>query len=189
MGSSWIRNGTCLPYIGRQILNHRTTREVLDGTILIHKLFSSVLCKSITLISGITILFSRCFREERRARCWLYLQEACGLLGKLILGYLYSSHPWVCDLGDPCIPSQAITCWPCPHIFSIFTCELLGGCLCVNSSPLNLRSTRISLFTFMHWRRKWQPTPVFLPGESQWRGSLVGCCLWGCTESDTTEVT
>ena len=44
-------------------------------------------------------------------------------------------------------------------------------------------------FTFMHWRRKWQPTPVFLPGESQGQGSLVGCRLWGCTESDTTEAT
>ena len=44
-------------------------------------------------------------------------------------------------------------------------------------------------FTFMHWRRKWQPTPVFLPGESQGRRSLVGCHLWGRTESDTTEVT
>ena len=41
----------------------------------------------------------------------------------------------------------------------------------------------------MFWRRKWQPTPVFLPGESQGRGSLVGCRLWGHTESDTTEVT
>ena len=50
-------------------------------------------------------------------------------------------------------------------------------------------ATSISLITFMHWRRKWQPTPVFLPGESQGRGSLVGCCLWGRTESDTTEVT
>ena len=30
----------------------------------------------------------------------------------------------------------------------------------------------------MHWRRKWQPTPVFLPGESQGQGSLVGCRLW-----------
>ena len=39
------------------------------------------------------------------------------------------------------------------------------------------RSTSLSLFTFMHWRRKWQPTPVFLPGESQGWGSLVGCCL------------
>ena len=42
---------------------------------------------------------------------------------------------------------------------------------------------------FMHWRRKWQPTPVFLPGESQGRGSLVGCHLWGRTESDTAEAT
>ena len=38
-----------------------------------------------------------------------------------------------------------------------------------NQSILN------SLFTFLHWRRKWQPTPVFLPGESQGWGSLVGC--------------
>ena len=45
------------------------------------------------------------------------------------------------------------------------------------------------IFTFLHWRRKWHPTPVFLPGESQGRGSLVGCRLWGRTESDTTEAT
>ena len=48
---------------------------------------------------------------------------------------------------------------------------------------------RLSDFTFKHWRRKWQPTPVFLPGESQGRGSLVGCHLWGRIESDTTEAT
>ena len=42
-------------------------------------------------------------------------------------------------------------------------------------------ATSLSLFTFMHWRGKWQPTPVFLPGESQGWGSLVGCCLWGRT--------
>ena len=46
-----------------------------------------------------------------------------------------------------------------------------------------------SLSTSMHWRRKWQPTPVFLPGESQGRGALLGCRLWGHTELDTTEVT
>ena len=50
-------------------------------------------------------------------------------------------------------------------------------------------ATSLSLFTFLHWRRKWQPTPVFLPGESQGPGSLVGCRLWGRTESDTTDVT
>ena len=37
------------------------------------------------------------------------------------------------------------------------------------------------------WRRKWHPTPVFLPGESQGWRSLVGCRLWGRTESDMTE--
>jgi len=47
--------------------------------------------------------------------------------------------------------------------------------------------TSLSLFTFTHWKRKWQPAPVFLPGESQGRGSLVGCRLWGRAESDTTE--
>ena len=47
------------------------------------------------------------------------------------------------------------------------------------------RVTSLSLFTFMHWRRKWQPTLVFLPG----RGSLVGWRLRGHTESDTTEAT
>ena len=36
-------------------------------------------------------------------------------------------------------------------------------------------ATSLSLFPFMHWRRKWQPTPVFLPGESQGQRSLVGC--------------
>ena len=50
-------------------------------------------------------------------------------------------------------------------------------------------ATSLSLFTFMRWRRKWQPPPVFLPEESQGRGSLVGCRLWGRAESDTTEVT
>ena len=44
--------------------------------------------------------------------------------------------------------------------------------------------TYISMYVY-----KWQPTPVFLLGESQGRGSLVGCHLWGRTESDTTEAT
>ena len=50
-------------------------------------------------------------------------------------------------------------------------------------------ATSLSLFTFMHWRRTWQPTPVFLPGESQGQESLMGCGLWGRTELDTTEAT
>ena len=54
---------------------------------------------------------------------------------------------------------------------------------------INIYATSLSLFTFMHWRRKWQPTPMFLPGESQGQGSLVGCHLLGHTKSNTTEVT
>ena len=57
----------------------------------------------------------------------------------------------------------------------------------------SMGSLRVSDFTFtFHFHaleKKWQPTPVFLPGESQGRGSLVGCRLWGRTESDTTEAT
>ena len=53
----------------------------------------------------------------------------------------------------------------------------------------SLRVVSLSLIPFMHWRRKWQPTPVFLPGESQGQGSLVSCRLWGRTEPDTTEAT
>ena len=51
--------------------------------------------------------------------------------------------------------------------------------------------TRLSnfSFTFMHRRRKWQPNPMFLTGESQGQRSLVGCHLWGRTESGMTEVT
>ena len=61
-----------------------------------------------------------------------------------------------------------------------------GACRLQSMGPLRVGhnwATSLSLFTFMHWRRKWQPTPVFLPGDSQGRGSLVGCRLWGRTES------
>ena len=47
----------------------------------------------------------------------------------------------------------------------------------------------LAILTGVYRRRRWHPTPVFLPGESQGRGSLVGCRPWGRTESDTTEVT
>ena len=49
---------------------------------------------------------------------------------------------------------------------------------------------KIAFIELLHvyGRRKWQPTAVFLPGESQGQGSLVGCCLWGRTESAMTKV-
>ena len=48
-------------------------------------------------------------------------------------------------------------------------------------------ATSLSLFTFMHWRRKWQPTPVFSPGESHVQRNLVDYSPWGHKESDMTE--
>ena len=72
---------------------------------------------------------------------------------------------------------------------SLVGCNPWGGCSPWGRWVGHNWATSLSLFTFMHWRRKWQPTPVFLPGESQeWR-SLVGCRLWGRTESDMTEAT
>ena len=64
-------------------------------------------------------------------------------------------------------------------------------------APIDLVSSSFSVLSFclfmlfmrFSWRRKWQPTPVFLPGESRGQRSLVGCCPWGLTVSDTTEVT
>ena len=62
-----------------------------------------------------------------------------------------------------------------------------GGLLSMGSTESD--TTEATLHACMHWRRKWQCTPVFLPGESQGQRSLVGCRLWGHTESDTTEAT
>ena len=45
-------------------------------------------------------------------------------------------------------------------------------------------ATSLSLFTFMQWRRKWQPTPVFLPGESQGRGAWWAA-VYGVAQSWT----
>ena len=56
-----------------------------------------------------------------------------------------------------------------------------GGLKSMGSLRVGHWVTSLSLFTFMHWRRKWQPTPVFLPGESQGQRILVGCHLWGLT--------
>ena len=77
------------------------------------------------------------------------------------------------------------------HIFGSLSGKSHGWRSLVDCSPWGWHdwATSLSLFTFMHWRWKWQPTPVFLPGESQGRGSLVGCHLWGRRKSYTTEAT
>ena len=80
-------------------------------------------------------------------------------------------------------PHSSTLAWKIPRT------EEPGGLQSMGLLSQTRLSDFTSLFTFLLWSRKWQPTPVFLPGESQGRGSLVGYRLWGRTESDTTEVT
>ena len=80
-------------------------------------------------------------------------------------------------------PHSSTLAWKIPWM------EEPGGLQSMGSLRVGHDSaTSFSLFTFMHWRRKWQPTPVFLPGESQRWGSLVGCRLWGHTELESEKV-
>ena len=80
-------------------------------------------------------------------------------------------------------PHSSTLAWKTPWT------EEPGGLQSMASLSWTRLSDSLSLFTFMHWRRKWQPTPVFLPGESQVWQSLVGYRLWGRTGSDMTEAT
>ena len=82
------------------------------------------------------------------------------------------------------IPHSSTLAWKIPWMEEPGRLQSMGSLRVRQDS-----ATSLSLFTFLNWRRKWQPTPVFLPGESQGRGSLVGCRLWGHTESDTTDAT
>ena len=56
-----------------------------------------------------------------------------------------------------------------------------------SASTLPVRESHQRTSRVQWWRRQWHPTPVLLPGKSRGRRSQVGCCLWGRTESDTTE--
>ena len=103
--------------------------------------------------------------------------------------YLKQGYWWIhfCELKDTekaMVPHSSTLAWKIPWMEEPWRLQSMGS-LRVGHDWV----TSLSLFTFMHWRRKWQPTPVFLPGESQGWGSLVGCHLCGRPESDTTEAT
>ena len=79
-------------------------------------------------------------------------------------------------------PHSSTLAWKIPWM------EEPGGLQSMGSQRVGYDcATSLSLFTVVHWRRKWQPTPVFLPGESHGQTSLVGYSPWGRKESDTTE--
>ena len=101
----------------------------------------------------------------------------------------------------------ASTCWLRGKIINISTClaHMLEKAMAPHSSTLAWKIPRAeepgrlqsmgsqgighdwatSLFTFMHWRRKWQPTPVFLPGESQGPGGAWWAAIYGVAQSQT----
>ena len=108
---------------------------------------------------------------------------ALGLVVICMLGLILSEIPGIYS-EKAMAPNSSTLAWKIPWTEEPGRLQSMGS-LKVGHDW----ATWLSLFTFLHWRRKWQPTPVFLPGESQGRGSLVCCCLWGRTESDTTEVT
>ena len=87
---------------------------------------------------------------------------------------------WSLSLEDPLkkemAPHSSTLAWKIPWT------EEPGGLQSMRSIRVGHDwSTSLSLFTSLHWRGKWHPTPVLLPGESQGWGSLVGCRLWGRT--------
>ena len=105
--------------------------------------------------------------------CWLFL---------LLCSFLVWCSPTY--LEKAMAPHSSTLAWKIPWMEEPGRLQSMGLLRVGHGWP-----TSISLFTFIHWRRKWQPTPVFLPGEPQGQGSLVGCCLWSHTESDTTKTT
>ena len=118
-------------------------------------------------------------KEDRRNRGWDELGGWLGLWNKVGLGGELGL-----SLEKAMAPHSRPLAWKIPWMAEPGGLQSMGS--------LGVRhdwATSLSLFTFMHWRRKWQLTPVFMPGESQGQGSLMGCCLWGRTESDTTEAT
>ena len=71
-------------------------------------------------------------------------------------------------------PHSSTLAWKIPWMEEPGRLQFMG----LQKSQTGLRDFTFT-FHLMHWRRKWQPTPVFLLGESQGRGSLAGCRLWG----------
>ena len=114
-------------------------------------------------------------KAEGYFRQW---QEADGNLRSVFIEQL------ACSSEKATAPHSSTLAWKIPWA------EEPGGLQSMGSQGVGRDwATSLSLFTFMHWRRKWQPTSVSLPGESQGRGSLAGCSPWGRTESDTTGAT
>ena len=117
------------------------------------------------------------FHNYHFLKLWLIHNFIILLLGKGILCQEMPGGTWVL-LEKAMAPHSSTLAWKIPWTEEPGRLQSMGS-LRVGHDWV----TSLSLFTFTHWRRKWPPTPVFLPGESQGRGSLVSCHLWCRTES------
>ena len=139
--------------------------------------------------SGMPLVHHRMFRlSHQRKGKWIANCLRCpGLKPTLLQEREFLNADWCGLLAEKAMaPHSSTLAWKIPWTEEPDRLQSMG------SQRVGYDwTTSLSLFTFtfMHRRRRWQPTPVFLPGESQGQGSLVGCRLWGRTESDTTEAT
>ena len=106
------------------------------------------------------------------------------------VGVARSAFPKLCALGhltsSALIGSEkAMAPHSSPLAWKIPWMEEPGGLQSMGSLRVgHSKVTSLSLFTFMHWRRQWQPTPMFLPGESQGRGAWWAS-VYGVAQSQT----
>ena len=117
---------------------------------------------------------------------WPHGLQHAKLCWSTLFSRVYSKSCPLSRHCQPAISSSVAPFFSCPQSFPLqYSClesPMDGGAGRLQSMGL-LRvrhdwAASLSLFTFMLWGRKWHPTPVFLPGESQGWGSLVGCRLW-----------
>ena len=172
-----------------------------DGCICPFPLCRSLLFFSRVFVRPLQTTVLRCCISFSWRWLWSPLPVLCYEPPSMVLQALCLSDllPWIylslplynCkgfDLGHTCM--KAMASHSCTLAWKIPRTEEPGRLQPMGSRRVRHDwATSLSLFTLTHWRRKWQPTPVFLPRESQGWGSLVGCRLWGRTESNTTEGT
>ena len=110
-------------------------------------------------------------RNAEMERLGFCCQDACSWLGETCENN-YSIT--ACDREKAVAPHSGILAWKIPWTEEPGRLQSMGSLIVGHDW-----ATSLSLFTFMHWGRKWQPTPVFLPGESQGRRSLLACRSMG----------
>ena len=198
-GSSQPRGQTHTSSIGRWVLYHCTTWEALYDTMLSILLMLSNLILTVVPRDGYYPHFIE--KEVKAEESQWFVQDyiVCKWHNWIQTRYLCYSRTWdfnhcvmVSILTESILwtPEKAMAPHSSTLAWKIPWTEETGRLQSTGSLRVGHDwATSLSLFTFMHWRRKWQPTPVFLPGESHGWRTLVGCCLWGHTELDTTEAT